>query len=360
MADINKGLGTGFVIAAYIQPVLKAFLKQGGRLSVLADAMGVNDLWMLEPPEKIVTEQYFSLLLHSSQLLNDGHFGIRIGQHVGLTNFDVLGQALANTQSKALTLAQALQQVMVLERLVHRLGDSRIAVEGQNIRLIWRAQHQHNQAARLVAESVLAGIIHLAQQLTGRLIPVREVSFVHKKPSDYDEKMYQQGFRAKCQFSQKTNSIVIAADVLAWPLKEADKLTAQAITTENIVDQVKQLLEANMMNNLKVSQVAAMLGLGERSLQRQLKQLETNFQQVLAVVRLQQAYGYLQYSNLSILQISQLLGFQEQSSFNHFFLEASGLSPSNYKNKLKEKTRVKDKSERQKSYSSSQQGAALQ
>jgi AraC-like DNA-binding protein len=326
---------TGFVIAAYIQPVLKTYIHQGGRLSALADAMAVNDLWMLEPPEKVAVEQYFSLLLNSSQLLQDGHLGIRIGQYVGLTNFDVLGQALANTQSKALTLAQALQQVMVLERLVHRLGDSRIAVEGRNIRLIWRAQHQQDKAARLVAESVLAGIIHLAHTLTGRLIPVREVSFEHAKPNDYDDQIYQQGFRAECQFNQKTNSIVIAAEVLAWPLRETQALSSQALTTKSIVDQVKHLLENNLMSNLKVTHIAAMLGIGERSLQRQLKSYKTSFQQVLAEVRLQQAYGYLQYSNLSILQISQLLGFKEQSSFNHFFREVSGISPRCYKKKTK-------------------------
>jgi AraC-like DNA-binding protein len=326
---------TGFVIAAYIQPVLKTYIHQGGRLSVLADAMAVNDLWMLEPPEKVAVEQYFSLLLNSSQLLQDGHLGIRIGQYVGLTNFDVLGQALANTQSKALTLAQALQQVMVLERLVHRLGDSRIAVEGRNIRLIWRAQHQQDKAARLVAESVLAGIIHLAHTLTGRLIPVREVSFEHAKPNDYDDQIYQQGFRAECQFNQKTNSIVIAAEVLAWPLRETQALSSQALTTKSIVDQVKHLLENNLVSNLKVTHIAAMLGIGERSLQRQLKSYKTSFQQVLAEVRLQQAYGYLQYSNLSILQISQLLGFKEQSSFNHFFREVSGISPRCYKKKTK-------------------------
>jgi AraC-like DNA-binding protein len=326
---------TGFVIAAYIQPVLKTYIHQGGRLSALADAMAVNDLWMLEPPEKVAVEQYFSLLLNSSQLLKDGHLGIRIGQYVGLTNFDVLGQALANTQSKALTLAQALQQVMVLERLVHRLGDSRIAVEGRNIRLIWRAQHQQDKAARLVAESVLAGIIHLAHTLTGRLIPVREVSFEHAKPNDYDDQIYQQGFRAECQFNKKTNSIVIAAEVLAWPLRETQALSSQALTTKSIVDQVKHLLENNLVSNLKVTHIAAMLGIGERSLQRQLKSYKTSFQQVLAEVRLQQAYGYLQYSNLSILQISQLLGFKEQSSFNHFFREVSGISPRCYKKKTK-------------------------
>jgi AraC-like DNA-binding protein len=218
---------------------------------------------------------------------------------------------------------------------VHRLGDSRIAVEGRNIRLIWRAQHQQDKAARLVAESVLAGIIHLAHTLTGRLIPVREVSFEHAKPNDYDDQIYQQGFRAECQFNQKTNSIVIATEVLAWPLRETQALSSQVLTTKSIVDQVKHLLENNLVSNLKVTHIAAMLGIGERSLQRQLKSYKTSFQQVLAEVRLQQAYGYLQYSNLSILQISQLLGFKEQSSFNHFFREVSGISPRCYKKKTK-------------------------
>lgn len=325
----------GFVIAAYIRPALEAFLRQGGRLSSLADVMGVSDLWVLTPPEKISSDQYFNLLLNASHLLQDGHLGIRIGQYANLSNFDVLGQALENTQSKARTLAQALQQVIVLERLVHRLGDSRIEVEGSNIRLIWRARYQQDESARLVVESVLSGIIHLAQELTGRLIPVREVCFVHEKPSDYQDAIYQQGFHADCQFSQKTNSIVIASEVLAWPLRHSPELTAQALSTESIVDQVKQLLEENMVSNPKIAQVAAMLGLGERSLQRKLKQNDTSFQQVFAQVRLQQAQGYLSYSSLSILHISQLLGFKEQSSFNHFFLQASGLSPLVYRSEKK-------------------------
>mgnify|MGYP000330210888 FL=1 len=326
---------TGFVIAAYIQPALKAFLQQGGRLSSLADAIGVSDLWMLEPPATITTEQYLNLLLNGSQLLRDGHLGIRIGQYAGLANFDVLGQALANTQSQSLTLSQALQQVMVLERLVHRLGDSRIEVEGQNIRLIWRAQYQQHKAARLVAESVLAGIIHLAQQLTGRLIPIREVSFVHEKPQDYQQQGYQQGFRSECQFGQKTNSIVIALKVLAWPLRQQGNMALQAVTTESIIDQVKHQLEQNLMNNPKLAQVAAMLGIGERSLQRKLKLQNVSFQKILTTVRLQQAYDYLQYSNLSILHISQLLGFKEQSSLNHFFFKETGFSPLSYRARAK-------------------------
>lgn len=328
---MNEKSKTGFVVAAYIQPVLKAFLKQGGRLSFLADAMGVNDAWMLEPPEQIAIDQYFSLLLNASQLLNDGHFGIRIGQYVGLANFDVLGQALANTQSQSLTLAQALQQVMILERLVHRLGDSRIQIEDQNVRLIWRAQYPQSKASRLVVESVLAGMIHLAQQLMGRLIPIREMTFIHEKPHDYRADVYQQGFHTQCLFGQKDNSLVIASEVLGWPLKETDKLQSQALNADTIVDQVKHHLEQTIMHNPKLLQIAAMLGMSERTLQRKLKAQGVNFQQILSDVRHQLACDYLQFSNLTILQISQLLGFKEQSSFNHFFLQVVGVSPREYR-----------------------------
>lgn len=52
-------------------------------------------------------------------------------------------------------------------------------------------------------------------------------------------------------------------------------------------------------------------------------------------VRLHHAQDYLQYLNLSILQISQLLGFRKQSSFNHFFLKGCGLSSKKWQEKSK-------------------------
>ncbi|MBL4797684.1 MAG: AraC family transcriptional regulator ligand-binding domain-containing protein [Oleispira sp.] len=320
-----------YVIGSYIQPVLDAYLYQGGRLSVLADSMSVADSWFFHPPKKIAIEQYFQLLLAASDLVNDPYLGIKIGQYAGLASFDVLGQALENTQRSASTLAQALQQVMVLERLVHRLGDSRIEVEGNNVRLIWRARFQQHKAARLVSESVLSGIIQLAQKLTGRLIPVLDVSFVHRQSVEHSAQYYQQAFRAQCRFDQGYNSLLFAADVLAWPLTKPVDAAITVIEGNNILQQVIEQLEQSLMSTPKLSQIAAILGLSERSLQRKLKAEGRSFQQLLGQVRLQQACDYLQYSNLSILHISQLLGFKEQSSFNYFFLQQVGVSPLRYK-----------------------------
>ena len=85
------------------------------------------------------------------------------------------------------------------------------------------------------------------------------------------------------------------------------------------------------MSAPKLSQIAAILGLNDRSLQRKLKAEGYRFQQLLAQVRVEQACDYLQYSNLNILNISQLLGFKEQSSFNHFFMQEMKVTPLSYK-----------------------------
>lgn len=322
-----------YVIGSYIKPVVEAYLHQQGRLSVLADAISVSDLWFFKPPDKIPMEQYFQLLLNASELVNDPYLGLRVGQFTRLGDYDVLGKALEHTQRNQATLAKALQQVMMLERLVHRLGDSRIEMEGDHVRFIWRARFQQHKASRLVSESMLAGISHLAQALAGRSIPILDITFVHPLPKVYSESLYQQTFRAQCRFGQKYNSVLIAADVLAWPLKKSVGLVTGVDTNEeqSIVEQVVEMLKSSLMSAPKISQIAATLGLNERSLQRRLKVEGYTFQQLLAQVRQQQACDYLQYSNLNVLNISQLLGFKEQSSFNHFFIQQVGITPLQYK-----------------------------
>lgn len=129
------------------------------------------------------------------------------------------------------------------ESTVTGCASGHIPLAYDGIRLIWRAQLQQHNAARLVCESVLAGFIHLAEQLTGRLIPVMEVCFVHPSPSDYRALEYQQGFRAQCKFSQSHNSITMAADVLSWPLQHIARPSVTGTDSGQVVEQVKNQLK---------------------------------------------------------------------------------------------------------------------
>ena len=89
----------------------------------------------------------------------------------------------------------------------------------------------------------------------------------------------------------------------------------------------KHLSEGNPL----MADVADNYNLTIRTFQRRLAKEGVTFNQVLARTRATLAQDYLKYSNLSALEISQLLGFREQSSFNHFFIDQLSVSPMKFR-----------------------------
>ena len=82
-------------------------------------------------------------------------------------------------------------------------------------------------------------------------------------------------------------------------LKNIARPSVAESTAGQIVDQVKNHIGKNLLNSPKLPQIAAILGQSERSLQLQLKQQGTSYQQLLADVRLHHAQDYLQYSKVA-------------------------------------------------------------
>jgi len=62
-----------------------------------------------------------------------------------------------------------------------------------------------------------------------------------------------------------------------------------------------------------------------------LQKEETTFKQILVQLRKETAMAYLKDPDISICDIALLLGFSEQSAFNHAFKRWTGISPGKYK-----------------------------
>ena len=75
----------------------------------------------------------------------------------------------------------------------------------------------------------------------------------------------------------------------------------------------------------------AELKLSPRTLQRKLSEAGATFQQVLDQARFGLAKEYLRQPDLSLVDIAFLLGYQEQSAFNHAFKEWAGVNPGAYR-----------------------------
>ena len=81
-----------------------------------------------------------------------------------------------------------------------------------------------------------------------------------------------------------------------------------------------------LMNSIEY--VAKQLAMSKRTLQRKLSEENYSYQWVLKKVRQELADYYLQQTQLPIIEVSFLLGFQETNSFIRAYSSWTGTTPS--------------------------------
>jgi AraC-like DNA-binding protein len=334
-----KALDKGYAVGGYATALVKTIRLLGGSIEVLASDLGVTVTELCNPAHDLSAERYLGMLEKGQSMVADAYFGLHVGQSMDLDSFSVLGMALI--QSK--TIGDALQQVLALEGCVQTLGYSEVIREQGCVRLVWHCYYQQHPLAGVLVESVLAGIIEYSQQLAGRGMPILETTFKHGDTHLSGSGAaieYGRVYGSRCSFFHSVNSILVADDVLAWP---NTLLGSNALPNEQPGAHFIRSVEACVRDGLAhgnplMADVAGHFHLTTRTFQRRLAKEGTSFNQLLAQIRLILAEDYLKYSNLTALEVSQLLGFKEQSSFNHFFVERLLVSPNQYGKRFKSDT----------------------
>ena len=91
------------------------------------------------------------------------------------------------------------------------------------------------------------------------------------------------------------------------------------------------LLEALPRGESSIEHISQRLAMSKRSLQRKLTDEAETFQSVLQQVRTELADHYLEKSQMSLGEISFMLGFQEPNSFIRAYSSWKGVSPGQYR-----------------------------
>lgn len=325
-----------FVLGDYSKALICAFVDADGDTASLAKKTGCSKESFLHPPATIPIETYIKLLYHAGNLLGDEHFGLRVGEYLHAESLNILGGALL----KAKTIGEALQLVLSLESHIHQLGYSQVVSETIGIRFIWHCHYQNLPYLQLLVESVLAGIVSFAQKLAKRSLPILEVSFSYEKLSlDSGREKYGKYLLNQSRYCQPYNSLLVSKEVLDWPIlwtypnfKNPANYFSKTAGDSKLFKAVTDYLHQQLpIYNPSLSMVAKAFNLSLRTFQRRLAAEGYKYKDALALVRLQMAKDYLRYSNQSAFEIAQILGFSEQSSFNHFFGEHMLMSPLAYR-----------------------------
>jgi AraC-like DNA-binding protein len=206
----------------------------------------------------------------------------------------------------------------------------------------WEASIPGYIPGRHEAEALLCVLNSAFRRLTEYAVRPEEIRFHHPQPENIGE--HARIFQAPLLFRQPMNVIVFEGSLLERPVNLADPellktLEGYALTRlhkiyfpDTWADRATQSISKLMqVRRPTIRAVAGDLAVSVRTLQNKLKEEGTSFQELLDLMRKEASLALLKDPAMSLYDVSFLLGFSEQSAFNHAFRRWTGLTPKAYR-----------------------------
>ncbi len=304
---------------------LKPLLKKAGVTSQQVNDRGV----------RLTVQHQIQFLNLVAEALGDELLGFHLAQLPDLRELGLLFYVAASSK----TLGEALQRAARYSLIVNE-GVSLKCVQEDDIRIgidyVGVARHSD----RHQIEFVMTALIRLCRKLTGvRLVPSR-VRITHRRGNQEAAELAE-FFGGNITFGARADELAFVAAVKDLPVTSADPylnelLVAnceQALSRRPAKRGAFRLAVENAIvpllphGKVRASEIAASLGLSQRTAARRLASEGLTFSQVLVSLRGDLARQYLSDPLLSISRIAWLLGYQEVSAFTHAFKRWTGTTP---------------------------------
>lgn len=291
--------------------------------------------------ELLTTSQQLTFNHNVRATIRDTDIGLQLGSRASFAALGILGLAMIS----APTLAQA----MALGGRYSHIGGTLASIHyidtnqgpGFDVEL---PEFAADIEAHLIEEQFAAFLSYVKElmHLHNDLPPLlHKISVRHPAP-DYVE-CYHDLFQCTVEFNAEANHFLLTPEASQLAPAYANPDTCahlrsacqQALETLREQDSLLQSLQQYIADNAseipKLEDGAAALKLSARALRRRLTDLDTNFSQVVANVKRQQASALLMKNDLSVQDISELLGYSEVANFRRAFKSWTGMSPRDYR-----------------------------
>jgi AraC-like DNA-binding protein len=258
--------------------------------------------------------------------------GLDIGSRVQLRHVGALGYLAVNSR----TLGQFFDTYLAFEKWFY--GSSLVAtsMSETHFEMCWEAKTV-GDLDRLIEQ------IHSVALLTviGKACPTAgdpiEVSVIN--PERGERELYEKTFGCPVKFEQTALRLVFPLAALDAPIDAAKTSLNAAWETRqrtlreafpgaiHFVQAVQEAMMLYLPSGAPTDLVAASLNLSRRTLQRRLSDAGCSYRQLLDGVRESHARNLLEDPQLSLKEIAFLLGYSEQSAFNHAYRRWNKKSP---------------------------------
>lgn len=319
---------TGTVSTLLLQPVLAAF-PPDERPRLFRSADLTNEI--VSDRDARVSPTQFCVAWAELVRVTDREITLRLAESTPLGAFGVVEYLCRS----APTLGEALQQWV---RYLNLLDDAvEVAIVDEEGGKCVRVVRESEAPAPPSHELCFALLTKQSREIGSREPSIVRVDFSHRCENPA---AYEAWFGAPVRFGAPHDQLVFRALDFDIPLKSADanllavlarqaEMQAEAIEGEESLPftaVVRRALREGLREDVSIEQVGRRIGMSARTVQRRLRDDGTTFQALREAVRHELASRYLE-QDLSISEISFLLGFSQPSAFFRAFKRWTGMTP---------------------------------
>jgi AraC-like DNA-binding protein len=322
--------------ATVLSVASRALLEACARLQIDTDAIlaraGVERRSILDPDARLSAAQADAIWAAAHLAANDKNLPLRAASALPQGAYRVLDFVVAH----APTLTLALDRIVRYFKLV----DQRAFLERGDGGTSLRFSSPFGPVPPEAQQYTLAALATRLRDNLGEPLALNAARFAFPRPESISD--YEAIFRCPLVFDAPWCGLVFDASALDEPMRganhelgsvlvaHAEHLLATLPQVEpGLRNRVEAIIRAQLCHDSpSASLVAKRLGLSERSLVRRLREEGTSFTELLGDIRTEMAREFLAQPEISLSEISWMLGFSEQSAWTRAFKRATGKSPS--------------------------------
>ncbi len=273
------------------------------------------------------------LLSEAAARTGCAHFGLLVGRTWHLSDLGALGAIVRHSP----TVGQALEEFVLLQH-VHSGGAMALLLQRDGVVDFGYAIYDpHARSTRQLYDAAIAVAMNMMREVCGEGFSPSEVFLPHAVP--VDAAPYRQFFRAPLRFNAEFCALRFPDSVMNRPIEGADAARLRAALAEAraggkaiLVQGVYRSLRTLLLHGRSSgADVARVLLMHRRTLNRRLRAEGTTFQRVLDDVRFAVAKELLENADVSMHDIAAALGYAGLAPFMRAFRRWSGTSPGDWR-----------------------------
>lgn len=328
-----------------MQPLIRAASLRG--FGALVTELGGDPAELLErfgiAPQTLQDEDgLLSITAHDRMLdaaadaLDCPDLGLRLAERQDLTILGPVARAIRSAETATEALDSAAQFMFVHSPVLTIGVDEDPWGRRGVVALTYRKELAESPYSPQAIELGLGVFYQVAVQLLGHSTGLRSVEIPHGPLSPVGR--YLEFFGADVKFDRPVAALCADRRVLDSAFATADEqirrgaldhlADAYADPAASLANQVRRVVSESLPGQIPpLATVARTLLLHPRTLQRRLAVVDTTYERVVDDLRRDRAHRFITTTDLSFIQIADLVGFAEQSTLSHAVRRWFGVSP---------------------------------